>query len=95
MEIARKLKAICADLTLLAEQGNVEGFLNNVENADRLSSLLEDTRDAVMEYQVWTSPGYLELQHLMFELDFITTRHLRQELSDHRESPAHPIFTCA
>jgi len=36
----------------LAEQGKVEGFFNNVKNADKLASLVEDIRDAVMEYQV-------------------------------------------
>ena len=53
--MARKLEGICLDLTPLAEQGKVEGFLNNVGNADKLGGLLEDLRDAMMEYQVCTS----------------------------------------
>jgi hypothetical protein len=36
----------------LAEQGKAEGFLNNVKNADKLGGLVEDIRDAMMEYQV-------------------------------------------
>ena len=37
----------------LVEQGKAKGFVNNVENADKLGSLVEDIRDAVMEYQVY------------------------------------------
>jgi len=36
----------------LVEQGRVEGFFNNVKNADKLGDLVEDIRDAVMDYQV-------------------------------------------
>ena len=36
----------------MAEQGNVEGFFNNVKNADKLSGLVEDIRDMAMDYQV-------------------------------------------
>ena len=36
----------------LVEQGKVEGFFNNVENADRLGGLVEDIRDAMMDYLV-------------------------------------------
>jgi hypothetical protein len=34
------------------EQGKVEGFFNNVNNADKLGGLVEDIRDAVTDYQV-------------------------------------------
>ena len=34
------------------QQGNVEGFFNNVKNADKLGGLVDDVRDAVMYYQV-------------------------------------------
>ena len=40
------------DLALLEAQGNIEGFFSNTENADKLSGLLEDIRDAMLEYQV-------------------------------------------
>ena len=36
----------------MEEQGDVEGFFNNVKNADKLGGLIEDIRDAMMEYQV-------------------------------------------
>jgi hypothetical protein len=69
----------------LAKQGNIVGFFNNVGNADKLGDLLEDIRDAVMEYQVCTSSSYL-LRCLMSESDFVATRHLPQWLSGHCES---------
>ena len=36
----------------MAKQGTVEGFFNNVKNADKLGGVVEDIRDAVMDYQV-------------------------------------------
>lgn len=50
----RKLERIYLDLTQLGEQGKIRGFLSNVGNADQLGGLLEDIRDAMMEYQVCT-----------------------------------------
>ena len=76
------------NLTLLAEQGTAEGFFNNLENADKLGGLVEDIRDAMMEYQVRVQ-SYSHLLCLMIMLDFVATRYLRQELSVHRES--HPL----
>ena len=52
MGICRKLEDIRQDLALLGEQGKTKGFFNNVENADKLSGLVEDVRDAMMDYQV-------------------------------------------
>ena len=52
MGIGRKLEDIRQGLTLLGEQGKTKGFFNNVENADKLGGLVEDVRDAVMDYQV-------------------------------------------
>jgi len=49
---ARKLLGVCKDLATLEEQGKVEGFVNNVRNADKLGGLVEDIRDGMMEYQV-------------------------------------------
>ena len=50
--VGRKLQDVRRDLTLLEEQGKVKGFLKNVENADKLSGLVEDIRDTMMDYQV-------------------------------------------
>jgi len=50
--VTRKLEDVRQDITLLAEQGKVEGFFNNVGNMDKLNGLVEDVRDVIMEYQV-------------------------------------------
>jgi len=50
--ITRKLEDVHRDLAPLEEQGDVEGFFNNVKNAEKLGSLIEDIRDAMLEYQV-------------------------------------------
>ena len=50
--IVRTLESICQGLARLEGQGVIEGFFNNVENADKLSGAVEDIRDAMMEYQV-------------------------------------------
>ena len=89
--MARKLEGVRPNLTLLADQGKVEGFLNNVGNADTLGGLLEDIRDTMMEYQVRRSLCHLVLQRLTFESDFITTRYLRQELPTHCEFHPFPL----
>ena len=52
MGISRKLEYVRRDLTLLAEEGKVEGFFNNVQNVDKLGGMVEDIRDAMIEYQV-------------------------------------------
>ena len=52
METTRSLENVCRGLARLEGQGKVEGFFNNVENADKLSGTVEDIRDAMMEYQV-------------------------------------------
>ena len=36
----------------MERQGKVEGFLKNAKNADRLDDLVDDIRDAVVDYQV-------------------------------------------
>ena len=46
------MEDVCRDLAPLEEQGEVEGFFKNSENADKLGGLVEDIRDAMMEYQV-------------------------------------------
>ena len=52
MDICRKLEDVHQELAPLEEQGKVEGFFHNVENTSKLSGLVEDIRDAMMEYQV-------------------------------------------
>ena len=36
------------------EQGKVTGFLKSVKDAEKLSGVAEDIRDAMMDYQVCT-----------------------------------------
>ena len=50
--VGRKLQSILQGLELLAKQGNVEGFLKNPKNAEKLRGLVGDISDAVMDYQV-------------------------------------------
>ena len=73
----------------LVEQGKAKGFVNNVENADKLGSLVEDIRDAVMEYQVYICELTIFDTHLTFAPDFVTTRPLRKQLPAHSKS--HPL----
>ena len=69
LRVARKLKDVRQDLAPLEKQGNVKDFYNNVKNADKLSGLIEDIRDAMLEYQVSI---YLSLAHLTSAPDFVT-----------------------
>ena len=65
------------DLTLVAEQGKVEGFFNNVQNVDRLGGMVEDIRDAMMEYQVCIRKRSISSTSDDFVIDFVTARYLR------------------
>ena len=60
--MSRKLETVYQGLTRLAEQRKVEGFLKNVGNANKLGDLLEDVRDAMIEYQVCISSDNVLLQ---------------------------------
>ena len=48
----RKLDNVLQDLIPLAERGKITRFLNSVEDVDKLGGLVEDIRDAMMDYQV-------------------------------------------
>ena len=50
--MVRKFGDVGQALTQLREQGKAKGFFNNVGNADKLGGLIDDIRDAMMEYQV-------------------------------------------
>jgi hypothetical protein len=58
----------------MAKQGNIEGFFSNLENADRLNGLVEDIRNAMLDYQVCLEDA--PLAPLTFALDFSTARYL-------------------
>jgi uncharacterized protein YutD len=53
------LKDVGGELVPLKKQGKAKGFFNNAENAGKLSSLVEDIRDAMMEYQVYGPATHL------------------------------------
>ena len=78
MLVFRKLGHVLQGLKLLEEQGTVEGFFSNVENADKLAGLVEDVRDAVMDYQVCDQNNVI-FPCLIPISDSIATRHLLQE----------------
>ena len=52
MCIIRNLTSIAGELVSLTNQGIVGGFFGNVKNADTLAGLVDDIRDAIIEYQV-------------------------------------------
>ena len=52
MRIARKLGDVHQDLASLAEQENITGFLTSAENVQRINGLVEDIREALLDYQV-------------------------------------------
>ena len=78
MLVFRKLGHVLQGLKLLEDQGTVEGFFSNVENADKLAGLVEDVRDAVMDYQVCDQNNVI-FPCLIPISDSIATRHLLQE----------------
>lgn len=57
------------------DQGRVAGFFSNVHNLDKLDGLINDVRDAIMDYQV-CMPNCSPLPCLTVALDFIATRSL-------------------
>jgi len=52
MWVVRKLDNVLQDLVPLVERGKVTGSLNDTEDVDRLGSLAEDIRIAIMDYHV-------------------------------------------
>lgn len=53
----RKLEKVDQALGLMTTQGGTVQFLNNAENAKKLNGLVDDVREAVMDYQVRASRG--------------------------------------
>jgi len=50
--IVRKLKEIDQDMILMTTQKDLAHFLKNPENAQKVNGLVEDTRYALIDYQV-------------------------------------------
>ena len=76
MYISRKLEEVRQELDLLAEQGKIAGFLANAENTQRISGLVEDIREVMMDYQVCAMARSFFLPCLTNVLDLIATRYL-------------------
>ena len=55
MGISRKLEDIHQSLTVPAEEGQALEFLINAENVRKINDLVEDIREALLEYQVCMS----------------------------------------
>ena len=72
--IGRKLQNILQGLQLLSKQGSAEGFLKNPKNADKLSGLVGDIGDAVMDYQVCSQSELIMLMpDTLFRLHYNKT----------------------
>ena len=56
----RKLDKVLQDLIPLAERGKVTRFLNSTEDTGKLSGLVEDIRDAIMDYQVCLCDSWID-----------------------------------
>jgi len=69
----------------ITTQEDLALFLKNPENAQKLNGLVEDIRDALIEYQV-CSPKSLALVVANICSDFVATGHLQGGLSADRES---------
>lgn len=54
MEISRKLKDVSQAMSPVTTQKDLSHFLKNPENALELNGLVEDIREALMDYQVCT-----------------------------------------
>ena len=52
MCVPRKLEEVHQELDPLAGQGKTSGFLANAEDAQRICGIVEDIRQAMMDYQV-------------------------------------------
>ena len=60
--VSRKLDQVLRELEPLAERGKIARFIHNVKDAETLTGLADDIRDAMMDYQVRTT------QHLLLGL---------------------------
>jgi len=86
----RKLKDVRQTLDPMTTQKDIAQFLSNAENAQKLNDLVDDIREAVMDYQVCTSGG-LAMNMSNIHADFLTAGHLQQHPSVNRK-PFHPDY---
>jgi len=55
MRVVRKLEDVRQALDVIGTQKDLSQFLDNAENARKLNDLMDDIREAMMDYQVRTS----------------------------------------
>ena len=61
----------------MAAEKDITQFLKNADNAQKLNDLVEDIREAVIDYQVRASKGWFSSQ-LISVPDFPTARYIPQ-----------------
>ena len=61
MSVTRKLEKVLQELIPLEKRGKVTRFLNSTRDAEKLSGLVEDVRDAMMDYQVSSQVARIRL----------------------------------
>ena len=76
MYISRKLEEIHQELDLLTGQGKTAGFLANAESAQRISGMVENIRQVVIDYQVCALTRSFLLSCLTNAPGFIAARYL-------------------
>jgi hypothetical protein len=76
MYVSRKLEEIHQELDLLVGQGKTARFPANAESTQRISGLMEDIRQVMMDYQVGVSAHPFLSPCLTDVLDFMATRYL-------------------
>jgi len=59
MGITRRLEDVRQALEPMTTQKDIAQFLNNTENAQKLNDLVDDIREAVMDYQVRIIRGHV------------------------------------
>jgi len=83
--IARKLEKIDHAIGPVATREDLALFLGIPKNAQKVNSLVEDIRDALMDYQVCPPKGLALLIADIYS-GFVATRHRQRKLSTDRES---------
>jgi hypothetical protein len=60
----------------MSRQSDISGFLNNVDQSGKITGLVEDIRDAILDYQACCSETCIafRMSLQMIPLDFSTAR---------------------
>jgi len=76
----------------VATQEGLARFLGIPKNAQEVNGLVEDVRDALVDYQVWLSKRLVLIVADICS-DFVATRHRQRELSTDRKSHSSMVQT--